>query len=128
MKDDQIAQPNIYGISIQAVIMGKDVLFSVTGGEAHIGAAATAFYSEEGTVHSDVLILPGHREGELAVELARMAALALSCTVVVVAGIHLHQPTKQDIEEVVAETKREMALMLSRWDRVKPACMESFSS
>ena len=105
-------------VTIRAIDMGQDVVFLVTGGAAHIGAAATAMYHpEERTVRVDTLALPGHREGELAAELAEMAARSLECTVAVLAGIHLHQPTRQEIEAVVAEARRQMRQLVGEWPK-----------
>ncbi|WEK56018.1 MAG: hypothetical protein P0Y55_08210 [Candidatus Cohnella colombiensis] len=88
--------------------MGHDIVFLVTGGTAHIGSIATAYVGGDGGVYTDVLTLPGHREGELAVDLAKMAAHSLGRTVAVLVGIHLEQPSRQDIEDIVAEAKRKM--------------------
>jgi len=95
--------------------MGQDVVFLVTGGTAHIGAVATAYVSEARTVHTDIIALPGHREGDLAVELAKMAAESLNRTVAVLAGIHLERPTKQEIEAVVAQARSKMSEVLQKW-------------
>ncbi|MEX2415556.1 MAG: hypothetical protein WD424_05380 [Paenibacillaceae bacterium] len=102
-------------IEIRSHSMGLDIVFMVTGGTAHIGAMATAYVTEDRTVRTEVLSLPGHREGELAAELAQMASLALERTVAVLVGIHLHQPTKQDIETIVVEANRQMRHVLDQW-------------
>jgi hypothetical protein len=73
-------------IQIRSLAMGLDVVFLVTGGTAHIGATATAFTSNDRVVCTDILSLPGHREGELAAELAMMASRRLGRTVAVLAG------------------------------------------
>jgi hypothetical protein len=101
-------------IHIHTYHMGQDLVFLVTGGTSHIGAMATAYMSDDQIVHSDVLIVPGHREGELAVELARMACCVLKRTVAVLVGIHLDQPTKQEIEDIVIEAIRTMAQFLDQ--------------
>jgi hypothetical protein len=101
-------------IHIHTHDMGQDLVFIVTGGTAHIGAMATAYMSGDQIVHSDVLVVPGHREGELAVELARMACCVLKRTVAVLVGIHLDQPTKQEIEDIVIEAIRTMAQFLDQ--------------
>ncbi|MEX1029480.1 MAG: hypothetical protein WDZ91_05465 [Paenibacillaceae bacterium] len=102
-------------VAIRALMMGQDVVFMVTGGRAHIGASATAYITEDRTVHTDVLSISGHREGELAIELAMTAALTLGRTVAVLVGIHLDQPSKLDIEQIVAEARRKMRLVLDQW-------------
>lgn len=105
-------------IGIRTCRMGHDIVFLVTGGTAHIGAAAIAYMSPDGSLRADVLSMPGHREGELAAELAKRAASVLGCTVAVLIGIHLDRPTKQEIEKVVAETQRNMSETLGRWQHL----------
>nr|WP_314002832.1 hypothetical protein [uncultured Paenibacillus sp.] len=92
--------------------MGEDHVFLVSGGQAHIGAIATACPSGEPAAKTGLLSFPGHREAELALELAEMASIALGRTVAVVAGIHLDNPSKRDIEDIVLEAKREMRRVL----------------
>jgi len=104
------------GIRIQAYEVGKDVVFIATGGEAHIGAMATAWAAPEAsTVQSYALALPGHREAELAVELAEMASRSLNRTVAVVAGIHLESPTKDEIKAIVELARSRMRETLEQW-------------
>jgi hypothetical protein len=103
-------------VEIRPFMMGRDVVFLVTGGTAHIGASATAYVTNDQDVQVEVLALPGHREGPLAAELAETACRTLGRTVAVLAGIHLDQPSRQDIETVVAEAKRKMSQMLDQWN------------
>lgn len=95
-------------IEIRICEMGGDRVFLVTGGTAHIGATAMAYIGAEGGVCADVLAAPGHRERELAEELAVQAASALRCTVAVSVGIHLDRPTRQQIDDVVEEARSKM--------------------
>jgi hypothetical protein len=74
-------------LKLQAVPMGRDLLLLITGGEAHIGAASTAYWAE-----SEVEVLtspvPGHKEHTLTDNMARRAATELKRTVTIVMGIH----------------------------------------
>jgi len=101
-------------IEIRAYKMGNDKVFLVTGGTAHIGATATACVASDGKVCVDAISLPGHRERELAEELAAMAAAKLGCAVAVLMGIHMEKPSKQEIAEVVEETRGKMRRMLEQ--------------
>ncbi len=101
-------------IEIRICEMGEDRVFLVTGGTAHIGATATAYMGEDGDVLVDVTTLPGHRERELAAELAMQAASALGRTIAVLVGIHLDKPTKQEIADIVEEARLRMAEVLMR--------------
>lgn len=106
-------------IEIRFHTMGADIVFLVTGGAAHIGAIATAYMSDDATqvIDTKVLVLPCHREGELAAELAEMAFHALHRTVAVLVGIHLNQPSKQDIERIMNNAKNTMKQILEQAQR-----------
>jgi len=105
-------------IEIKISAMGQDIVFLVTGGEAHIGAVAIAYVSDEKYAIVKVLSLPGHREAELAAELAETASLAIGHTVAVLVGIHLDSPTRGDIEAIVEEARRKMRQLLNCWEFV----------
>lgn len=96
------------GVEVRTAAMGEDIVFMVTGGSAHIGASSTARLLEDGAVRTETYELPGHREGPLADKLAAMAAKALGRTAVVVIGIHLDNPTHDEIEAVVEEAQSAM--------------------
>jgi len=100
-------------IKIRTYDMGHDRVFLVTGGTAHIGATATAYPASDGTICADAIALPGHRERELALELAAMAAAALGRAVAVLVGIHLDRPSQQEIAEVVEEARQNMREILA---------------
>lgn len=89
-----------YGIRIQTYFAGKDCVFLITGGQAHIGAAACAYLSGN-TVHVETQVIPGHREGQLAQELASLASSTLNRTTAVLIGVHIEGATKKDIQCVV---------------------------
>lgn len=81
--------------------VGGDLLITLTGGAAHIGAAALAyrdFETERTTV--SVLSAPGHKEEEIALRGARTVSRALNKTVLFAAGIHLDDITPEEIAEI----------------------------
>lgn len=100
-------------IRLRTFPMGKDIAFLITGGQAHVGAVATA-YSVNNRTEVIVHALPGHREGDLAAEVARMAAEVLGCTVVVAMGIHVEGATKEEIHAIVQTVRRLMENELAR--------------
>ncbi|MBC8081271.1 MAG: hypothetical protein H7X86_13070 [Gorillibacterium sp.] len=102
-----------FNIEIRLERMGKDYLFLVSGGEAHIGATATA-YSVEGKVHTELAVVPGHREDRLALEFAGLACSRLNTTVTVVMGIHLDKASRSDIDLAVQTVREEMDKLLDR--------------
>jgi len=87
--------------------MGNDRVFLVTGGKAHIGAIATAYFEEQ-NLFVKVQTIPGHREGPLAEELAKAAALAFRQSVTVIAGIHVDGATKKDIDLILQHARLAM--------------------
>lgn len=113
-------------ITIRPLSMGHDVVFLVSGGVPHLGAWAMSHLEKGRVVLTGVRALPGHLEGDLAAELAEMATLALHRTVAVLVGIHLHEPTKQDIIDIVSEAKKEMSYCLEKWH--KDECLEGVGS
>jgi gallate decarboxylase subunit D len=101
--------PNPFGLSIRTIPQGRDYVWLVTGGEAHVGAVAVAYWQEdggEGKVQSHVLTIPLHKEGELARELAELACRHLKTTVTVAAGIHIDQATSEEIGRILEEVRR----------------------
>lgn len=91
---------NPCNIEIKTIQMGSDYLFVITGGKAHIGATATAYWVES-ELNCQLIELPHHKEGELAKNCALHAANVLKCTVSVSIGIHIDHATKEQINEIV---------------------------
>lgn len=98
---------NSYNIQIKAYPMGNDFAFLITGGVAHIGAVATAYW-ENDNIQVKVIELPHHKEGELAKECAILASRLLQCTISVSMGIHIDNATKEQITEIVDYVRLEM--------------------
>ncbi|HJV46450.1 MAG TPA: hypothetical protein VJ824_12095 [Bacillota bacterium] len=108
--------PCVCPVTVQEMIVGRDMLFVVTGGAAHIGATATA-YMNQGELVVEVHQLEGHKEGPLAAELARYAVERLRRTVTVVMGIHKDEATPEDIQNIVESVRagwREMIDAMSQ--------------
>lgn len=95
---------NRFGLEVRTIQAGRDYVLLVTGGEAHVGAAAVAYW-DNGQVCSQALLVPSHKEEALARELACMAAGRLLATVTVVAGIHIDQATGSEIVRIVDEAR-----------------------
>jgi gallate decarboxylase subunit D len=93
-----------WSIFAEGTRLGRDFLFTVTGGEAHIGAVSTAYFTG-----GDWIVvtqeLPGHKEGPLSARLALTGARTLNATVTVVAGIHIPQASKEDIAQAVEQSE-----------------------
>lgn len=96
-------------LRIQALCLGKDFCVTVSGGDQeHIGAVALAIphpsQKDKNKISATVSILaiPGHKEDELAKNVARKIAVALNATVSVSCGIHIDNAETQEIENIIA--------------------------
>src|SRR5690349_4154932 len=100
-------------ILVETSFMGNDRVFLIHGGRAHIGAAALAY--PDGEQHRcESLSVPGHREAQLAAEMASYAARELKQTVTVVMGIHVDHASKKDIQQIIQSVRHEMRKEIMR--------------
>ncbi|MDR2573109.1 MAG: hypothetical protein LBC94_01975 [Desulfovibrio sp.] len=86
-------------LDVRILHLGTDVQCLLCGGDAHIGAVALA-WMEAGVPQSHLLCLPEHREGEIALRMARTLAQALHCAVCISAGIHFDDIAREEIAAV----------------------------
>ncbi|GIO83106.1 hypothetical protein J25TS5_00380 [Paenibacillus faecis] len=99
-------------IRLESVPMGRDLLIMITGGEAHIGAASTA-YPAAGGAEVQTSAVPGHKEHVLTESLAKRAAAELSRTVTLVMGIHYDGLTREEIGRITQRTEELMDEFIS---------------
>jgi gallate decarboxylase subunit D len=95
---------NPYGLTIRTIRAGRDYVWLVTGGVAHIGASAVAYWEGQ-EVRTDIISVPSHKEAALAGELAELACRRLGSTVTVVAGIHIDDASKDEILAIVEHVR-----------------------
>jgi hypothetical protein len=96
------------GFLIEALIqqLGKDLLLSVWGGAAHIGAVAMAqprpsiADPSRLSATASVFCYVGHKEDEVVKEVSERLASALGTKVVVAAGLHWDNLTPAGIGQV----------------------------
>jgi hypothetical protein len=93
------AQAGRIALEVRVIRAGGDAQCLLCGGEAHIGAVALA-WSDGGGWRSRLLRLPGHREDEIALRMARTLAQSLGRAVCVGAGIHFDDITREEIAVV----------------------------
>jgi hypothetical protein len=98
-----------FSLAAQWQRAGRDLMVLVTGGDApHLGAVAMAeprpSLADPSRTSATVSVFcyPGHKEDELARELAQALAAALGVKVVVAAGMHWDGLTAADIAQVRA--------------------------
>ncbi|MGD9677415.1 MAG: hypothetical protein AB7V16_03470 [Vulcanibacillus sp.] len=104
---------NLYNIQIQHLAVGKDNFFLITGGVAHIGASATAYWNGEELI-TYLVELPHHKEGALAKELVELAAKSLNSSCTVVMGIHIDQASLDVINYIVNYVRVEMVTTINK--------------
>lgn len=88
---------------------GRDLLLMITGGEAHVGAVAVA--CADGT---ELVVVPGHKEGPLASECAEVVARASGRTCAAVAGIHQDHATEKEIQSIVVNVQQALETIIRR--------------
>ncbi len=87
-------------IELRAVEVGEGLLVVITGGKAHIGAAALGI-GNGSLATSSVITVPGHRDDRVAKDAAERLAKACGRTVVVVAGIHYDDMSRDEIGDAL---------------------------
>ncbi len=92
--------------------VGRDWLLLITGGRAHLGAAAV---TEPGT-EARFVVRGRHKEGPLAAECAQILAEATGTGCAAVAGIHQDRATAEEIAALTANAKQGTE-MLAAWAR-----------
>lgn len=93
-------------VRLELRAQGRDLLLVVTGGEAHVGAAAVA---APDWAEARLVVVPGHKEGPLAAAAAIRLARAAGCTCAVVAGIHQDGATRDEITAIVGHVEAGLA-------------------
>jgi len=87
-------------VSLRAADVGRDLLVTITGGRAHVGAVAVGIKTG-GMATSSVITVPAHREDRVVNGAAEKLARALGRTVVVVAGIHYDDMGQDEITDTL---------------------------
>jgi hypothetical protein len=101
-------------VVVRASRHGADLLVSVGGGATHVGAVAVASPAG-GTAGEDCegcLVVPGHKEGPLALEYVRRLAAFSGATCVAVVGIHIDRATREEIDTLVANARAGLEALL----------------
>ncbi|MFW5490379.1 MAG: hypothetical protein ACNI3A_18465 [Desulfovibrio sp.] len=95
-------------VRLDALAVGRDINVVISGGDVpHIGGVAMSVYgpdlhqSERMTSTEQMLSVQGHKEAELAKDVARQLARRYSCTVAVACGIHVDGAAPEDIAGIL---------------------------
>ena len=115
-----------YDITAGVRLIGQDILVAIWGGEKpHIGAVAMAqprpsLKDPDATsATASVFTYVGHKEDDLAKAAAEILAAALNTNVVVTAGIHWDNLTKEGIQQIIHNSEILIDLIL---EKVRSLC------
>ncbi|QTA93063.1 hypothetical protein [Desulfonema magnum] len=110
-----------YDIEAYVRFIGQDVLVAISGGEKpHIGAVSVAQPRpslrdpEVTSATASVICLLGHKEDALAKSISEVLAAKLNTQVVVTAGIHWDNLTKEGIQTVVQNSRSLLDMILEK--------------
>ena len=100
-----------YCISLNAFPLSNGFIVHITGGDdPHVGGVAVGFPRPSTqdpsrvTANVSVISILGHKDDELARPIADRLVKELNSIVVVIAGVHIHQASKTDIERIIDNT------------------------
>ncbi len=97
---------NKWNVDLESYEMGDDLVLMLKGGEKHhVGAVAMAIPYKD-TASTSIISAYGHKDGELAKPLAEKVAKNLKKTVVLVAGLHIDDASKEDIQKLVENSNK----------------------
>ncbi len=86
-------------LKVDATYLGGDLLVTLVGGEAHVGAVALGGFCKRS--YASVLTLPDHRDDVIAKEAASRISRELHCSCVVIVGIHISNASEQQVSQIV---------------------------
>jgi hypothetical protein len=93
-------------VNITVNSMGSDLVVRIYNQNAHIGAVAIGDYDYERQRASvSVITRLGHKDDALAKEAAYLLSKSIRRPVCVIAGVHLDNITREEIDEILANTK-----------------------
>lgn len=94
-------------MSLLAYHMGSDFVVCIYNENAHVGAVAVGDYChEEKRASVSVITRLGHKDDVLAQEAAHAISKATRKPVCVIAGVHLDGITRQEIDEIVKNSRK----------------------
>ena len=98
--------------------VGRDYLCRIEGGERHIGAMALAQW-RSGRVHTEHLVVNGHKEAALAIRASRELCRVSERSVTCIAGIHFDDLDRRQIDEIVRAAEELIRLAVSALEPVQ---------
>lgn len=93
---------------------GGDLYVHIGGGDDHIGAAALVGRHAGGEASGGVLCIRPHKEDRLVLDAARTLHAAFGAAVCVTAGIHLDDIRPEEIDAVLQNVEKGVALLAAK--------------
>ena len=92
-------------VNVTVSSMGSDLVVRIYNQDAHVGAVAIGDYdSEHERASVSVITRLGHKDDVLAKEAAYLLSKSIKRPVCVIAGVHLDDITREEIDEILANT------------------------
>ncbi len=102
-----------YEVTLQTVKSGEDLTVIIHGGEKpHIGAIAVSIPRPSlknvaiMSATTSVITLVGHKEDDLAKEIAEDITKITGRTTIVIAGLHINQASPKDIDILISNVNK----------------------
>jgi hypothetical protein len=101
-------------VNITVNSLGSDLVVRIYNQDAHIGAVAVGDYDYEHQRASvSVITRLGHKDDALAREAAYLLSKSIRRPVCVIAGVHLDNITREEIDEILANTEAAMSEVIN---------------
>ena len=92
-------------VNLLANDMGSDLVVSIYNENAHVGAVAVGEYDyEHGRTSVSVITRLGHKDDAVAQKAAQLISKSTKKPVCVIAGIHLDNITREEIDKILENT------------------------
>jgi hypothetical protein len=93
-------------INVTVNSMGSDLVVRICNQDAHIGAVAVGEYDyEHDRASVSAITKLGHKDDVLAREAAYLLSKSIRRPVCVIAGVHLDNITREEIDDILANTR-----------------------
>ena len=102
-------------VSLSAYHMGSDLVVCIYNQNAHVGAVALGEYDyKEGRASCSLLTRLGHKDDIVAQKAAYLISKHTKKPVCVIAGIHLDNITKEEIEQFLENASNSVDELISQ--------------
>jgi hypothetical protein len=107
-------------VNVAVDSLGSDLVVRIYNKNAHIGAVAMADYDHEHERASvSVITRLGHKDDALAGEAAYLLSKSIRRPVCVIAGVHLDDITREEIDEILANTRTAIGEIINAYTQQK---------